>query len=96
MIDKKNREGKIVQMSPNEYYKNVADRIFHTTVDDLKQQRTAIPGHIDKLKKVITDKKEQFPMCFIDYPDQEQEGLHRMYVAGELFGWDHKFPVLSY
>jgi predicted Fe-Mo cluster-binding NifX family protein len=94
MIDKKNREGKIVQMSPNEYYKNVADRIFHTTVDDLKQQRTAIPGHIDKLKKVITDKKEQFPMCFIDYPDQEQEGLHRMYVAGELFGWDHKFPVL--
>ena len=23
-----------------------------------------------------------------------QEGLHRMYVIGEMFGWNHKVPVL--
>ena len=33
-------------------------------------------------------------MTYINYAEKEQEGLHRMFVAGERFGWNTKFPVM--
>lgn len=94
MKERKNMVGKIVQMSPNEYYEECARR-FGTTVDSLKDSRSVDPKYIDELTRVITEKKKKFPMAFIDYTSNgSQEGLHRMMVAGNLFGWDHKFPVL--
>ena len=38
MKNVKNRVGKIVQMSPNEYY-SLCARMFNTTVESLKEQR---------------------------------------------------------
>lgn len=95
MKNKRNRVGKIVQMSPNEYF-SLCAKMFDTSVEDLKEQRILDNGeeYINKLKDVILKDKKQFPMTFICLPDKQQEGLHRMYVAGELFGWDEKFPVL--
>lgn len=95
MKNKRNRIGKIVQMSPNEYF-SLCAKMFNTTVEDLKEQRILDEGeeYLNKLKDVILKDKKQFPMTFICLPDKQQNGLHRMYVAGELFGWDEKFPVL--
>ena len=93
MKSAKNRVGEIVWMSPNEYY-SLSAKIFNTTVDNLIADRTFDKGRIEKLKNVILKDKRKFPMTFIDLAEGEQEGLHRMYVAGELFGWDTKFPVL--
>lgn len=93
MKNVKNRVGKIKWMSPDRYYSYSA-KILNTTVDDLKEQRGFDKDYIEKLKNVILKDKKKFPMTFIDFADNEQEGLHRMYVAGELFGWDTRFPVL--
>ena len=98
--NKKNLVGEIVQMSPQEYYEACANMFSSkkhkkVTADELKQQREYDKKTLDYLKTVITDKKKKFPIAVLDlsyYPGQE--GLHRMMVAGDLFGWDTKFPVL--
>ena len=94
MIDEKNKKGEIKMLSPEEYYEICAAQ-FGTTPEDLKQGRSTPPEYIKALERVITVKKKKFPMPFIDYTEKgSQEGLHRMMAAGNLFGWDHKFPVL--
>lgn len=91
----KNRDGKIVMMSPQEYYEECAKNVFNVPIESLKKQRGEYDrGMIEKLKEVILSKKKAFPLPFIDYADKGQEGLHRMFTLGELFGWDEKFPVL--
>lgn len=92
---KNNVDAKIVQMCPAEYFQECAYNIFNVPVSQLKHQRgIQDKDKIDALKSVIVDKKKQFPICYIDYTTKCQEGLHRMYAAGELFGWDKEFPVL--
>ena len=88
--------GHIKYMTPQEYYKNAA-RIHKTTAYNLKRQREYDRDIIDKLKDVIINKKKKFPITFLSFSKnyKGQEGLHRMYAAAELFGWnDVKFPVL--
>lgn len=95
--DKKNLAGKIVEMSPNEYYEECGKHCWKHPVsaDALKSQRAADKSTIEHLKQVLQIYKKRFPMPFINYAEKGQEGLHRMYVAGELLGWDSpKHPVL--
>lgn len=100
MRNAKNRDGIIVMMSPNEYFQACADKIFkgRHSVEDLKRQReyskfkneeSFIDNYIRAMKS-----GDKFPLCYLNYADSSQEGLHRMYAAGEAFGWDTKFPVL--
>ena len=104
MKNKKNVIGKIVYMTPQEYYEKCSNEIFkkrspdkYASVEELKENRIKSPyvGYIDKLKEIITKKGLKFPMPFIDYANVTQEGLHRMMVAGDLYGWNNvKHPVL--
>lgn len=89
----KNRTGKIVDMSPSEYYHECATRIFDTTVEALQQQRRASEGLVEQYMQDMLN-GDKFPLCYLNYPDNAQEGLHGMMAAGEAFGWDTKFPVL--
>ena len=91
MADYKDAYGMIVSMSPEKYYKECA-KIFRTSVDDLKQQRSEDTETISKLKEII--KHNQFPICIIDYSENSQEGLHRMMAIGEVYGWSREVPVL--
>ena len=92
----KNLKGEIIYLTPLEYYQECAKNIFNTSVESLKKQRSYSQEHIEKLKKIIVEKKKCFPLTFLNYADKSQEGLHRMMVAGELFGWNEvKFPVLA-
>lgn len=88
----KNREGKIVMMTPTEYV-NECVKIFNnrTTFDSLIDQRTDeyLPQYEEAMRK-----GDKFPLCYIDYYTHGQEGLHRMIAAGNVFGWNTKFPVL--
>lgn len=96
MENRKGIVGHIEYMTPQEYYDDAA-RIHKTTAYNLKQQREYDRDIIDKLKDVITNKKKKFPITFLSFSKnyRGQEGLHRMYAAAELFGWDDvKFPVL--
>lgn len=89
----KNRTGQIMRMSPSEYFKDCSMYGFdkHVPVYQLETSRR------DKLvEQYIEDMKagDKFPLCYINYADRSQEGLHRMMAAGDVFGWNTKFPVL--
>lgn len=95
--NKKNLVGEVVMMSPDEYFQACSDYGFpnsHPSVEKLKQQRSADKKTIQHLKSVLTVAKKKFPMPMLNKADNGQEGLHRMFVIGEMFGWDHKVPVL--
>ena len=95
--DKKNLSGEVVMMSPDEYFQACSDYGFpnsHPSVENLKQDRARDVKILDHLKQVLTVYKHKFPMPMLNKADKGQEGLHRMMVIGDMFGWDHKVPVL--
>lgn len=97
LLKKKNLRGEVVEMSPEEYYIECGKHGFGHPVspESLKSQRASDNETIEHLKQVLTVYKKRFPMPFINYAENGQEGLHRMYVAGELLGWNSpKHPVL--
>lgn len=91
----KNRTGEIVMMSPNEYYENCRKYAFdgEYSVEHLKQSRRYDSALLEKYKKDIQRGVKYF-MPYLNVADASQEGLHRMMVMGDLYGWDTKFPVL--
>lgn len=102
MQDAKNLTGEIVEMTPQQYFEEAADVIFEGrhTAEELKEQREASSGQdgyegrlVDQYADMMKN-GETFPLCMLNYADLGQEGLHRMYAAGEAFGWDTPFPVL--
>lgn len=92
----KNTYSEIIQMTPFEYFKACAEDCFNETAEELIASRGRDIDILNHLKEVIQKYKKRFPIAYIDYATHNtpsQEGLHRMYVAGELYGWDTKFPV---
>lgn len=85
----------VEQMTPLEYYEQCS-HLFNSTISALKASRLEKGReYIDELINVIEGPNNQFPMCYIDFVNKNQEGLHRMYALGELYGWSKvKFPVL--
>ena len=94
MAKEENLKGSVVMMSPKEYYQACANKIFNTSVESLKRSRELDSKVNDQIREIITKYKRQVFMPYLNYAEKTQEGLHRMLVAAELFGWDHKFPVL--
>ena len=98
MREEENRVGEVVMMSPEEYYQECGNYAWGSrkvSADELKRQRGANKTTLEKLKQVLTVWKKKLCMPMINYADPGQEGLHRMYVIGELYGWDFKVPVLT-
>lgn len=94
--EKENKYSQIVYMTPYEYFEACARDCFDEPTEQLIQSRRKDTYTIEHLKQVITVYKKKFPIPYIDYADEvrpSQEGLHRMMTAGDLFGWDKKFPV---
>ena len=95
MAEEENLKGHIEMLSPREYYEICATKIFrNSSVESLKRSRAADPRVLDEIKDIIVKYKRQVFLPYLNYAEKNQEGLHRMLVAAELFGWDHKFPVL--
>ena len=98
MLESENAEMSIIYMTPLEYWKICARDVFNKPVDQLMNQWRRLDGKtLDHLTQVILKYKKRFPITYINYASHNhptQEGLHRMIVAGDLFGWDTKFPVM--
>ena len=96
MKEEENMVGEIKMISPQEYFEECAEKIFggRTSVEQLKRSRAVNKENIQDLKDLILKYKRRLFLPYLNYAEKQQEGLHRMYVAGELFGWEHKFPVL--
>lgn len=92
--DSKGRVGKIVEMSPTEYFKACAKGFGSSYAAQINQIK-ADKDTYQHLSDVIDKYNRQFPITYLDYSNGfAQEGRHRMYIAGERFGWNTKFPVL--
>ena len=91
----RNRTGDVVMMSPDDYFWMCSMYAWdhYVPVSDLKRQRAADDKTNEKLKNLILN-GTKLDLCYIDKADHRQEGLHRMMVVGDLYGWDTKFPVL--
>lgn len=95
--NKKNLKGDIIMMSPEEYYEACAKYGFPNSpvsVDNLKRTRRLSTDVLEHLKEVLLVHKKRFPIPMLNIAEKGQEGLHRMMVIGDLFGWNHKVPVL--
>ena len=93
MADYKNLTSEIVQMTPREYFEGCAE-IFDSSVDAQINQIKDDKTILTKLQKVLNVYRRTFPITYLNYAERGQEGRHRMYVVGEMLGWDKKFPVL--
>lgn len=92
--DSKGRVGRIVEMSPTEYFKACAKGFGSSYAAQINQIK-ADKDTYQLLSDVIDKYNRQFPITYLDYSKGfAQEGRHRMYIAGERFGWNTKFPVL--
>lgn len=85
--------GSIVMMTPNEYFEHCGE-IFHTSKQTQIDHTLADKDNIQYLKQVILKYNRKFPIGYINIRDKQQEGRHRMAVAGELCGYDTPQPVL--
>lgn len=89
----KNLEGHIEYMTPLEYYEACAE-IFNSSVESLKQQRRNDNSSIDWLTNAL-ERGQKFNLPYVDFANAGQEGLHRMMVLADIFGWsEFEFPVL--
>lgn len=93
LAKEKNLKGDIVYMSPKEYFENCA-KIFGTSTQKQIDEVSWDKNTFNHLKEVIFKYKKRFPITMLNLAERQQEGRHRMYFAGETFGWDKKFPVL--
>ena len=97
MRKNKNQVGEIVMMTPIEYFNEMPNIFDGVSPSNQLYQTSKHTETLDTLKRVLQIHHKKFPIPFLNYSSysgKSQEGRHRMYVAGELFGWDHKFPVL--
>ena len=93
MEDYKNLKHNIVMMTPEEYFEECA-HIFNSSKQKQIDQTGWDKNILSHLKEVLIKYKKTFPITFLNYAEESQEGRHRMYVVGELLGWDKKFPVM--
>lgn len=83
----------IEYLSPREYFEACA-KIFDSTFEKQYRQIKREKEDLDHLKAVILKQKKKFPITVLNFAENMQEGRHRMFTLGELFGWDKKYPVL--
>ena len=93
---------RLVNMSPNDYFKFVAHQIG-TTPEKLMEQRAKTPNllSVDEIQQKMKE-GVKFDTPWLRVTDRGekgttlpywQEGLHRMLAAGREYGMDTKFPI---
>ena len=95
--NEKNLVGQVEIMSPAKYFQACSDYGFintHPSVTELVRQRRQDLTTLQHLKDVLLVYKRRFPMPVLNKAESAQEGLHRMLVIADLYGWDHEVPVL--
>ena len=87
----------IIDLTPTQYFelcgkiqKKSPEEIIDFISDDERQ--------IAHIKDVILKFNKRLPLPYVSFSSAEevsgQEGRHRMYALGEMFGWDTEFPVM--
>ena len=93
MEENKNLKETITYMTPKEYFQECAF-IFNSNANTQIKEIEQDKEKIQHLKEVLLKYRRTFPITYLNYAQNAQEGRHRMYVVGEVFGWGEKFPVM--
>lgn len=87
----------IVEMTPTQYFE-LCSKIQGMSPDEIIEFISTDERQIKHIKDVILKYGKKLPLPFISFSDNielsGQEGRHRMYALGEMFGWDEDFPVM--
>ena len=86
----------IVPMTADQYFK-LCSIIQGYSPEILKQQISEDKYKLNHLQQVLQTHKKQFPLPYVCFDSSSelygQEGKHRMFLLGQNYGWDKKFPV---
>ena len=89
-----NNPKNIVMITPNEYFEHVAIG-RKQSINQLIKHVESDKEVIDHLRDVLLVAKKSFPLPYISRSNRtQQEGLHRIYLFAQLYGWNKSFPCL--
>lgn len=87
----------IVDLTPTQYFE-LCSKIQNMTPDELIDLTGVDSSRITHIKDVILKYNRRLPLPFVSFSKNGevggQEGRHRMYALGEMYGWDQDFPVM--
>lgn len=83
--------GRIVYMTCDKYFEEIASHVFDKSVEDCK--KSTIQDNIDKYAEDL-ESGTKYRLPFIDYANESQEGRHRMMAVEKVFGKSAEAPVL--
>ena len=89
----------IIYLSPNEYYQEL-EKVFPRQTAESQKRNMESPEEqeiINGMINTLLTTNEKLPIPYLNFAGNkpQQEGRHRMYAVGELYGWNTKFPVLE-
>ena len=87
----------IIDLTPTQYFE-LCSKIQGMKPDEIIDFIGADERQITHIKDVILKFNKRLPLPYVSFSSNPevsgQEGRHRMYALGEMFGWDAEFPVM--
>ena len=87
----------IVEMTPTQYFE-LCSKVQNMDPDEIIEFISHDEQQLAHIKDVILKYGKKLPLPYISFSSVDevsgQEGRHRMYALGEMFGWDEDFPVM--
>lgn len=88
----KGMDGRLTTMTCDEYIQHCVDDIFKSSYEGVVRwvDEAKVHEYANHMKQ-----GETFPIPYLNYVDEQQEGRHRAFAFKEAFGANAEFPVLE-
>ena len=87
----------IVKLTPTQYFE-LCSKVQDMEPEEIIDFIGADERQLTHIKDVILKFGKKLPLPYVSFSSVDevsgQEGRHRMYALGEMFGWDEDFPVM--
>ena len=87
----------IIDLTPTQYFE-LCGKVQDMSPEEIIKFIGMDERQIAHIKDVILKFNKRLPLPYVSFSSAEevsgQEGRHRMYALGEMFGWDAEFPVM--
>lgn len=87
----------IIDLTPTQYFE-LCGKVQDISPEEIIRFIGMDERQIAHIKDVILKFNKRLPLPYVSFSSVEdvsgQEGRHRMYALGEMFGWDAEFPVM--
>ena len=87
----------IIDLTPTQYFE-LCGKVQDMSQEEIIRFIGMDEQQITHIKDVILKFNKRLPLPYVSFSSvadvSGQEGRHRMYALGEMFGWDAEFPVM--